>query len=192
MLDLDNAALNAAAADWVATLRATEAGQARGYLRNEDTPGAPSFCCLGIACDISGLGVWGAPTGGADAYMAVGVAAYHAGKEAAYPHDDGVTGSLPAPVMLGLGLRTRLGDFLVTDSWLAQLRLDYPATAARMEQYLSEGHWVPGSYQSAPPPDVIGAASLSSLNDWGMEFGEIADVIESQPAELFGQPDFRR
>jgi len=38
---------------WIAVLRSGEYQQANGKLRDGD-----KFCCLGIACDISGLGEW--------------------------------------------------------------------------------------------------------------------------------------
>ena len=38
---------------WVAALRSGNYTQTRGVLRN-----AQGFCCLGVACDISGLGEW--------------------------------------------------------------------------------------------------------------------------------------
>lgn len=40
-------------AKWVAALRSGEYKQCKNSLRQED-----GFCCLGVACDISGLGSW--------------------------------------------------------------------------------------------------------------------------------------
>jgi len=45
--------MNANARKWVKALRSGKYEQARGALRVED-----AFCCLGVACDISGLGKW--------------------------------------------------------------------------------------------------------------------------------------
>ena len=38
---------------WVAALRSGQYNQAQGQLRNGD-----SYCCLGVACELSGLGEW--------------------------------------------------------------------------------------------------------------------------------------
>ena len=38
---------------WLAALRSGRYQQTQGYLQNEE-----GFCCLGVACDISGLGRW--------------------------------------------------------------------------------------------------------------------------------------
>jgi hypothetical protein len=45
--------LNPNAQKWVDALRSGKYQQAQGHLRNGD-----SFCCLGVACDISGIGTW--------------------------------------------------------------------------------------------------------------------------------------
>jgi hypothetical protein len=45
--------LNPNAQKWVDALRSRKYQQARRTLRNGD-----SFCCLGVACDISGIGTW--------------------------------------------------------------------------------------------------------------------------------------
>ena len=38
---------------WVDALRSGKYQQARGALKTGD-----AYCCLGVACDISGLGTW--------------------------------------------------------------------------------------------------------------------------------------
>lgn len=45
--------LNPNAQKWVDALRSGKYRQARNFLRSDD-----SFCCLGVACEISGLGAW--------------------------------------------------------------------------------------------------------------------------------------
>jgi hypothetical protein len=45
--------LNPNAQKWVDALRSRKYQQAQCKLRNGD-----SFCCLGVACDISGIGTW--------------------------------------------------------------------------------------------------------------------------------------
>lgn len=42
--------------EWVEALRSGKWRQAKGVLKNGD-----SFCCLGVACEISGLGEWKVP-----------------------------------------------------------------------------------------------------------------------------------
>lgn len=44
---------------WVNALRSGNYQQGQGALRSEDT-----YCCLGVACDVSGLGKWRRNPGG--------------------------------------------------------------------------------------------------------------------------------
>lgn len=44
-------------AAWVKALRSGEYLQTTGRLRREQE-GKPHYCCLGVLCDISGLGQW--------------------------------------------------------------------------------------------------------------------------------------
>lgn len=46
---------------WVEALESGEYQQGRGALRNDDD----TYCCLGVACEVSGLGSW---TGGMHTY----------------------------------------------------------------------------------------------------------------------------
>ena len=106
---------------WVEALRSGKYKQASGQLRIGD-----AFCCLGVACDISGLGSW-------NEYSEYST------------HIDGGQGyKLPASLMDYLGLRTPTGDFEMTN--------------------------------------------LSSMNDNGKSFEEIADVIEREPERLLREP----
>ena len=44
---------------WIAALRSGEYSQTTGVLRNDVTNTRPvGYCCLGVACDISGVGSW--------------------------------------------------------------------------------------------------------------------------------------
>ena len=43
---------------WVAALKSGAYQQATAYLRIDDADGISRYCCLGVACDISGLGEW--------------------------------------------------------------------------------------------------------------------------------------
>lgn len=54
-------------AAWVAALRSGDYRQAKGYLRREIDQGKVGYCCLGVACDISGAGQWDGAAGFSDA-----------------------------------------------------------------------------------------------------------------------------
>ena len=104
---------------WTAALRSGEYTQAKETLRDNRTGG---MCCLGVACDISGLGDW---TG--EFYITPGGAN---------------KGELQTPdVRDWLGLDAALGDY---DS----------------------------------------GNSLGELNDNGVSFAAIADIIEREPPGL--------
>jgi len=45
-------------AQWVAALRSGEYEQSHLALRSKDSSGEVSYCCLGVLCEISGLGEW--------------------------------------------------------------------------------------------------------------------------------------
>ena len=51
--------MNEAAKQWVAALRSGRYDQTRDALRNIDVDGVTSYCCLGVACEISNMGRWG-------------------------------------------------------------------------------------------------------------------------------------
>ena len=76
-------------AKWVKALRSGEYRQAKSVLTD-----GRGFCCLGVACEISGLGHWD----GEFEWE------YHAG-------DTQETAFLPFEVKEWLGLRTDAGDF---------------------------------------------------------------------------------
>jgi hypothetical protein len=46
------------AKELVAALRSGKYKQARNVLKAGPFDGEPSYCCLGVACEISGLGMW--------------------------------------------------------------------------------------------------------------------------------------
>lgn len=46
---------------WLEALRSGNYVQARNHLRINDGVGHGRFCCLGVACDIIGMGRWVAP-----------------------------------------------------------------------------------------------------------------------------------
>ena len=43
---------------WVKALRSGEYQQTRGALCNRNSRKKPSYCCLGVLCDVTGLGKW--------------------------------------------------------------------------------------------------------------------------------------
>jgi len=71
---------------WVEALRSGKYQQAQGQLRE----GVNSFCCLGVACEISGLDMW---------------------KGEAVPFYLGDNRMLPGPVRDWLGLNGKLGSY---------------------------------------------------------------------------------
>ena len=174
----------AAVAQWLAALREADFGQANGYLRRDDDYGKPHYCCLGVACEISGIGDWYDldldPD--ADGSEWTAIAAVRAYAILADGDDDldpelldpgfiGHTRRLPAEVRYQLGLSTETGEYVATPEWLVALARDYPEAAATLADanlYLAGGGF-----------------SLASLNDAGIPFAVIADVIESNPQGLF-------
>ena len=74
---------------WIAALRSGDYRQATGSLRLND-----SFCCLGVACDISGLGTWIDH----DTFRVSG-------------RGDMALGCLPPAVAQWLGLHSATGEF---------------------------------------------------------------------------------
>lgn len=105
---------------WVDALRSGKYNQTTGYLQD-----ARGFCCLGVACDISGLGEWTETLN----CMGKPIKAYNNFKA-----------DLPQIVTTWLGLKDSFGQYSAT--------------------------------------------SLSTDNDTGKSFLEIADTIESEPKGL--------
>lgn len=50
--------MNEIAKRWTAALRSGEYQQTTDSLRSELEDGQKGFCCLGVLCDLSGLGTW--------------------------------------------------------------------------------------------------------------------------------------
>ena len=144
---------------WVAALRSGRFQQGKGSLR----PTADTYCCLGVACEISGLGKWveiendfdipsvSSPVADVDpndmhitpAYK------YEITKDFGTHHEYGDPTVLPYPVVEWLGLRSEQGSFLST-----------------VDNNRAEPVW------------------LTDMNDGGDSFDVIADVIERNPREL--------
>lgn len=115
---------------WVEALRSGKYRQAKGYLHEGDG----SMCCLGVACDISGLGKW-SKDGTVFSYVL---------------HEAHDARMLPQEVGNWLGLRGKMGGF--TDE-AGTLKL------------------------------------LSDLNDSGVPFEKIADIIEREPLNFLSSTD---
>ena len=114
--------------DWVKALRSGDYQQAQGTLRKGD-----SFCCLGVACDISGVDEWRKVETNDGTFY--------------YEYLVGNWQSLAVEIADYYGMRDGFGGF-----------------------------WIdPGNKIS----------SLSTLNDRGLSFDEIANIIEKEPEGLF-------
>jgi len=115
--------------EWVAALRSGRYPQTSNALRDVD-----GYCCLGVACEISGLGSWNS---------------YESSSFVFVPHDD-------------------------ADG--AQMAIMPPAV---MEYYGVDDGRVPVSYPRRYSGYVDGYV-LSDMNDLGMTFAQIADIIERE------------
>ena len=156
-------------AEWVAALRGNDFAQGRNALRQPCLPDLDAFCCLGVACEISGLGQWHVdPKGIANAvYLPDG--------------DKGYDNTLPPAVAYAYGLATTDGTFYVTGQWLDGLLDLYPDTGRALAHYLR----IDDSDISPYATDRLARVSLVTLNDFGFSFSEIADIVECRPPGLF-------
>ena len=116
---------------WVAALRSGEYQQAYGRLRDDN-----SFCCLGVLCDISGLGKWVNESG-----------SWHYSITGCYKY------------------RRALPGFLCKEFEIASSAAKLKEQVVKKESLGKLAHLVVGN-------------SLSGLNDAGVPFKEIADIIE--------------
>ena len=91
--------MNENAKRWVEALRSGKFEQGQHALRKED-----SFCCLGVACEISGIGTWSG-----DLYSVGGRS------EANY---------LPKAVQSWLGLASRTGEGVNCDGYITLTELN--------------------------------------------------------------------
>ena len=80
---------------WVDALQSGKYTQHRGELANKDLT---AFCCLGVACDISGLGEW--------INLSTSKSYIYSIESESYGH----IGELPTEVQEWLGLSTPTGD----------------------------------------------------------------------------------
>ena len=77
---------------WVEALRSGKYKQTEGTLKGKDEEGRDRFCCLGVACDISGLSTWESTKVNGRVY-------------------DGNYGVLPDSVQQWLGMDTSKGSY---------------------------------------------------------------------------------
>ena len=163
-------------ADWVEELRAESVLQGAHYLKQEDEDGfGEAYCCLGVACEISGLGAWAYFDAG-DSMYAYAVGEWECGQIRRENSEKHSTGMMPDAVRDTLRLRTGLGEFTASQEWLAALCDTAPDVAEKLLRYLS--------IELEDLGEGI-TTSLAGLNDNGFSFTEIADVIESNPPGLF-------
>ena len=138
---------------WVAKLRDPELNQAHGKLKKYAKDGTPSYCCLGVLTELSGLCVEARNNEYGVSFVDIG-----AGEDAEFYE------SYPAATV------RKWGGTLSADA-SGDMLLDWGTLATLRDQ----GQW------DADPSwnrDNIGHLSLASLNDFGFSFNQIADLIE--------------
>jgi hypothetical protein len=136
--------MNPAVTRWLEALRSGQYMQGKEKLHTKDDSGTESYCCLGVACAISDSVK--AETSKFDNH----IVCYRSGE---YVHKY----YLPDIVRHELGLRTKVGQFIVSSETKAVVKLR-----------------------------GLGAeTSLAALNDNGATFEQIAKIIELRPQGLF-------
>lgn len=128
---------------WVDALRSGEYSQTTGTLRSSgyyDPKSGPAYCCLGVACDVSGLGEWSTEMDHDGEYLSNG-------------------GFLPSLVVNHFGLDE-------IDGWDPPVPLEVARRFAPEATKRATESW-------------CGVISLSTLNDNGATFLQIADIIEA-------------
>lgn len=131
----------------IAALRSNEYDQATQALRSDD-----QFCCLGVACDISGLGTWKKAEG---AVLKDRQYRYVVRDENG--EIDSAHAVMPDAVARWLGIDTT-----------GELVLPVEITNNGI-------HWDTEEWNYPTSPDI----SLTELNDSGMTFSQIADILEN-------------
>ncbi len=144
-----------ARAAWVAALRSGKYKQTKHVLKSLN--GVPSYCCLGVACEV-------AIEAGLDLEHGEIVKEGIAKPVVGVYGEEGDSESLPQEVMEWLGMNVSDGGFnMETERWHGVIRdLDLgEVNSQRVNK------------------------TLASLNDRGATFAQIADIIESMPADMF-------
>jgi hypothetical protein len=116
---------------WVEALRSRKYKQGQGLLKCQNT-----FCCLGVLCDISGLGEWNIPdSANPDDYCNVTMGYV--------PTDDPCCTQsqvLPHTVARWAGIKSENGDYRVDDVWysLTELNDDRGMTFSEIADIIEE------------------------------------------------------
>lgn len=136
---------------WVAKLREPDLPQTKGALKKDD-----GFCCLGVACEVSGLGKWieEGQDGMTTFYYTIPIADSAAETRGA--------STLPVDVQLWLGLepykRGEGDNPIIGPKYTGTTRTGLPANGVDY--------------------------SAAEWNDEGKTFAEIADMIEERWPEI--------
>ena len=133
---------------WVQALRSGEYEQCREQLHTET-----GYCCLGVACDISGLGEWGTPGRANVGKIESETLTWYILQD----ESEMSATTLPDSVMHWLGFSSNSGVF---NSRIKQVPAD--ALPEELNDVLADS-----------------GKSLAVLNDRGFTFHEIADIIEA-------------
>jgi hypothetical protein len=137
---------------WIEALESGNYEKATGQLRKDDT-----FCCLGVACDITDFEKWHTVTrtDGRDKIPSWGSG--HASK------------FLPESVRLELGLRTKQGTFNLKD--ISKKLREEIITEIRKKIPGSTGEHLQGA--------------LTAINDNVLSFDVIVKILKERPPSLF-------
>ena len=147
--------LNQAAKRWIQTLQSNKYEQSTKALRRNNT-----YCCLGVACDLHDPFGWKHYEG--QMYE------YKTQLDSLNPRS-----TLTLEVQNNLNLRTPMGEFEITDTWLNHMELNYPKLFTP-----THIHWL--KHRS------YNITNLAKLNDSGkFTFHHIAAIVESEPPGLF-------
>jgi hypothetical protein len=149
-------------AKWLEALRSGAYQQVQGCLKCEIND-QPKFCCLGVLCDLTGLGEW-------RGFQANRHDARKYFVPTAAP-DDTATGAVPGSVEREIGFEsmTKVPASVVREVYLARGEL----MPDGVERYLREEECEQRRYGRDDP-----ITFLAPLNDNGASFAVIADVIE--------------
>ncbi len=135
---------------WLSALRSGRYAQGTGFLH----PNKKQYCCLGVLCtvaEVNGVGAWQEVPVNEDENPI---------EEIAY---NGATELLPESVISFAGLEFEQDDILVRLTTDQADRAVANGKAAAIKMF-----------------DGLPHAELSTLNDAGFTFAEIADIIEEQ------------
>ena len=165
------------AQEWINALRSEKYSQAHHTMRATD-----QYCCLGVACDISGKDFWEPIVYEEDSL--------DPGEKGPATHRyKGSTEALPVVVAEWLELRNirpfgesrstnRTGLFYATPSFIAALPDEL---GKKLDSFMLDELGIPPPYDDQS--DYV--TSLARLNDAGFTFQDIANLIEANPPGMF-------